>query len=312
MLDFIRKSPVLHGLPLLLGLTLAFVQGQTTQELDRLKISLWPEFDRPAMLVIYRAELPDSTPLPAQVNLIMPAGSGDPHAVAVLESDGSLLNTPYELQTEGEWTTVTITADRPVVWMEYYADLKFEGDQREFLFSYPAQGRIAALAYEVQQPVDTLAMEIVPEPDNQRIGEDGLVYYQKELGPISAGDEPSVGLLYTRSSETLSVGPAQEGPQISPINEEVVGSTVSPLTLTNWLLLGGLVLLLVGGGAYFVRQRAKEDRSSKNKPKRRRKKSGSVGRAAPPAQVPQFCHNCGTQRTPDDVYCRKCGEKLRD
>ena len=39
---------------------------------DTLSVALWPEFDRPETLVIYRAQLDANTPLPAELSFMLP------------------------------------------------------------------------------------------------------------------------------------------------------------------------------------------------------------------------------------------------
>ena len=58
------------------------VEAQRNQAIEWLEVVLWPEYDRHAILVVYRAKLVEDTILPAQVRLPMPAIAGEPFAVA--------------------------------------------------------------------------------------------------------------------------------------------------------------------------------------------------------------------------------------
>ena len=70
-------------------------QTEVTQ-LDTLTVELWPDYDRPAMLVILTGTLPESATLPATVTIPLPAGA-EINAVA-------RFNDVDVLVTDVEWT----------------------------------------------------------------------------------------------------------------------------------------------------------------------------------------------------------------
>ncbi len=79
---------------------LARAAAQSIPAFDSVEISLWPEFDKPAMLVIYRANLPADVQFPVSVSLPIPAGV-QPNAVAQGSADGRLVDVEYTLETQG-------------------------------------------------------------------------------------------------------------------------------------------------------------------------------------------------------------------
>ena len=64
-------------------------RAQTEPRLSLLDIAVWPEFDRPLVLVIIQAELSADTTLPAPLTLRIPAIAGQPYAVAPAASPPS-------------------------------------------------------------------------------------------------------------------------------------------------------------------------------------------------------------------------------
>jgi len=69
---------------LMMAILSGFALAQTdSPEVSELTVELWPEFDRSEVLVIYRAQLSDSTPLPAEVTFRFPGYVEAMHAVAV-------------------------------------------------------------------------------------------------------------------------------------------------------------------------------------------------------------------------------------
>ena len=100
----------------------AFALAQTggapkgNPRLASLNIEIWPEYDRPAALVILRGALAESVKLPAAVTLRLPAASGGPGAVAYSKAaDGNLLNLKYESAKSGDFITLKFEVRRTVL-----------------------------------------------------------------------------------------------------------------------------------------------------------------------------------------------------
>ena len=272
--------------------------AQSSQDLERLNVSLWPEYDRRAMLVIYQVRLPEDADLPAQVPLPMPASAGAPHAVATMSQDGSLVNAPYELTEQGEWLTVFVQADSRTLWLEYYTELSFRENQREFVFRWPGTLAVQQFSFEVQRPPGSSEFQIVPAGTGQRSDSEGLSYTTGVVGPLSAGEHASIQVRYTRNTDQLTVdmlpGAASVGQQVSD----------SPTERTGWHVYGlvGAALLVLAAGAYMFRRRLRLIGTH----------SGSaMTETVEVAAAAVFCHNCGSQSKPDDRFCRNCGTRLR-
>ncbi len=110
----------------LLGLALMLwpgsVQAQEAITLKEAVIELWPEYDRPEVLVIYRLELADDTTFPAQVTLHFPDYIEQMNAIAT-EQNGGLFNLPEEavqFSQSDDKTNLTLTVESPLLHLEYY------------------------------------------------------------------------------------------------------------------------------------------------------------------------------------------------
>ncbi len=55
--------------------------GQAAVSLERVEVAVWPEYDRPGALVIYRIAIAPATTLPASLSFTLPAAVGVPNAV---------------------------------------------------------------------------------------------------------------------------------------------------------------------------------------------------------------------------------------
>lgn len=282
---------------------------EQVEPLQRLEVALWPEFDRSAVLVIYRFELPTTMALPATLALPLPAEVGEPHAVAWQDEGGDLLLAQYERRVEGDWATLLVESESLLGQIEYYADLQVQGDQRSFTFHWPGGLEISSMGYEVQQPVGSSALVVSPSPDREGSGAYGLTYAFAELGPVEASETRTIELSYLKTQGSLSldaVQPQQPGPALG--QPELPPSQSSDLAAIAPWVIGLGVLLVAAGVIWAVRLSRSTPAGSRSSERVRRSKP----RAKSEVEVsPVYCHQCGTKAASSDVYCRQCGTKLR-
>ena len=275
----------------------AVAQEEVT--LETLTVQLWPEFDQPAMLVIYDFTLPEDTPLPVDVTLRIPEDA-TLIAVAYAPSGGNLLNLPYQDPFEEDgWQVATITADTSAIYhIEYYAPLERTDSKREFLYLWPGDYAVGTFNISVRPPVDTT--EITTDPPMRSATTEGSAPSLLEWGTsdLKAGDELPIKISYTKSSDRLGVSdqPLETG--------EVDENTQGRVSLSKYLpyTLGGLgALLILVGGLYFWQ-------SSKGKPEHRKRHHS---RDEEPEGGEVYCHQCGKRAQSGDRFCRTCGTRLR-
>jgi len=287
------------------------VRAQDEIRLAYLQIDLWPEYDRPEMLVILRASLAADVPLPVDVTFRIPTAAGEPNAVAVRQPDGALLNTMYELQAEAQWAYVTVTATAPDIQLEYYdPQIEKQAEKRHFEFVWVGEYDVASMLVQVQQPLGSTQMSIEPGLGEFEPGSDGMQYYIMEIGAPSAGDAVSVKVDYQKSSDALSIESFQVQPS-APIAEGSQGrAEIDLLSLLPWFL-GGLGALLVVGGIFWYWQ------SGQDVSELKRTSRGYRGLSEPQADFDKsvgdgiYCHQCGKRAGSGDRFCRTCGARLR-
>jgi hypothetical protein len=285
-------------------------QGQTSVQIRRLEVAIWPEYDRPEALVIYRIELPAEVELPATVEIPIPADTGEPHAIAVRGPEGGLLVAPYRLQVGGGWTTVFVEADSRSVQIEYYDEIDLTAAERRFEFTWPEGYPADEVGYEIQQPVGAEGMQIDPPPDEQARGGDGLTYHWAELGGVGASSSFNIELSYVKSTGALTVEQVQPPAPALSRPDATTGQTPDISSFLPWVL-AALGLGFVGTGA-FIYFRGRPDReSARAKTPRRRKPSRRTERSAEGDVGSVFCHVCGNRAGVGDRFCRHCGARLR-
>ena len=287
------------GVVLLCALWAPTASGQTAAEtLDELQIDLWPEYDRPDVLVMYKFRRGAAGNPDALVPLPIPASVGEPHAVAWRDAKGALFVAEFTRVVEGSRAMVSMRLGSPEGQLEFYAPLEREGDRRAYRFQWPGGISVKALSIRIQRPLGARDLNVQPEPSREWQGEDGLAYALVELGPQEPESTPTVEVSYVKDSPTLSAGEAAPPP----------AATASPpapsndVSIPNWAVaLGGLFVALAGGALLWSSRRPSSrlaERENESEPRK-----ASRGTAI-------FCHHCGAKAELDHSFCMACGTKL--
>jgi hypothetical protein len=288
--------------------------AQSLSTFDSLDIALWPEFDKPAMLVIYRANLPANVQFPASVSLPIPAGV-QPNAVAQGDADGRLVDVDYTLEQQTGRTMVNLQVSSQLVWLEFYQDLQLNGPKRTFDFQWPGGLVVSSFSIAVQDPPGITNLTLRPPSTDEVVGEYGLTYKQLTLGSVGVSDQPNIQVSYTKVGEGLTVDSLQQTPLPSP-TEPIAGGAPEPSQVVKWVAIGLVVILVVVIGALYLRvwRNPPKERSPR---RRHRSRSSSPETPMPPPNekvgdsASLFCHECGTPAGPQDKFCRSCGTRLR-
>jgi hypothetical protein len=261
------------------------VSAQQAITIEVLQVELWPEYDRPEMLVIYHIELSADTPFPTTLSIRIPAAAGEPFVVAV-EGLGEI---DYQRRVEDEWAVITFVSPGPKIQLEYYdPSLARDGNRRSFIYTWPGDYPVNDFQIIAQLPFDATSFETMPALDNEVAGVNGLSYREGAFGSLSVGQQPSIMVEYQKASDVLSVD-----------NPATAGSADEVSQHNDWLvaLLVAVGVGLIGYGVYIYTQNASGRR-------RERRLAGG-------AQETVFCHQCGARAQKGDKFCRACGQKLR-
>ncbi|MFN7085252.1 MAG: zinc-ribbon domain-containing protein [Burkholderiales bacterium] len=254
--------------------------------LASLQIEIWPEFDRPAALVILKGELAADIALPAAISLRTPASSGGPTAVASAAGPGArLFNVNYERKNADDFITVSFEIPQRLFHVEFYEPLATAAPQRSYTYVWPGDLAADRLSVVVQEPAGALGLSAQPNLDATAIGEDGLRYLSAELGALAAGKQLPIRIHYTKTDSRTS----------SEILQPQTPGRSSGKPAGWWaMILAGAVALLTGSGAAFLWWR-------------QRGAAAGVQR-----KNSRLCPQCGTRRAPDDRFCAKCGTPLKN
>jgi hypothetical protein len=264
--------------------------------LDWVTVDLWPDYDRPSVLVLITGGLSADAPLPAEVTVPLPEGA-TVNVVARITDENEMIDDIEYVTEEGALTLVTPDARFRV---EYYLPYEADGLQRAFTFAWLAQLSVEEMDVTVQQPQQATSLETEPEPSSVVEGGDGLQYYNLPGRSVAAGEPYLVAVTYTMGTPQLTqssgatADPAQVEPDTTPVNWPVMLAIAGAL-----LLLLALAWQLWGDRLTTARAGA----SRKPRPAHRSRRAANAVR---------YCHQCGEAAQPGDRFCRACGTRLKE
>ncbi len=260
--------------------------------LASLQIEIWPEFDRPAALVLLKGELAADAALPAAVSLRIAASSGGPTAVAFSTGPSAgLFNLKYDRKDAGEFITLRFEVPERIFHVEFYEPLATRTPDRDYTYVWPGDLAVDRLSVIVQEPAAASGLSVQPNLGAAASGQNGLFYRSAELGALEAGKQLPIKVRYTKTDSRTSV----EILKLKTPDSPPVPATGSGKGAFGWwiVILGVAPALLVGAGVAWLWWR------------RRRKISGAQSGGA------GFCSKCGAQSASGDRFCSKCGAPLK-
>ena len=265
--------------------------AQQNPRLASLQIEIWPEYDRPAALVILKGELAPEVALPAAVSLRIAASSGGPAAVAYAEAaSGNLLNLKYERSDAKDFVTLRFNIPGRFFHVEFYDPLATNTPDRSYTYVWPGDLAVGRLSVIVQEPAAASGLSVQPNLDATAAGQDGMRYRSAELGAWDAGKPLPVKIRYTKtesrtSSELIKPKPAAKS---SVAGSSPVASTAgAEQGIPGWLVaVAFAAALLAAAGLAWMWWR-------------RRALASGVRSGA--------CSECGNSMAANDRFCSKCG-----
>jgi hypothetical protein len=285
---------------------------QATIGLSDLGIDVWPDYDRPGVLVIYRATLAPLTSRPVRLVFRIPASAGLPSAVAERPPGGQLVTVQYVRTVEGDTALIELTASESLVQLEYYDPvIARDGASRSLSFTWHGDFEVQDFKISLQQPHLAQNFTTVPEAPVTTASGDGLVYHSLSRVGVARGETILVQASYEKVSDQLSVEtlvPLSKPPPASAsVRTSVTGGAAAPTDGTG---RGAIGALLAAAAAVVLvllfRSRQQARKASSSTPLGRASPSKSSGEAKR-----EFCTQCGSAVIGGDRFCRSCGTPLR-
>jgi hypothetical protein len=277
------------------------VSGQEAISFNRLVVELWPEYDEPSVLVIYRGILSSQVSLPIQITLTIPSAAGQPNAVAVRDPEGRLMSIQYERVVKGNWAEVTFTTTSQEIQLEYY-DPRLERDDstRSFVYEWPGEHFVNSAIFQVQRPRGASNLEISPSFAEIFQGSDGLTYFRSEETKLAVEQKRVIHLSYEKDSDMLSIG--DQSVQPSTAIEPKLSTSLQDMNLIPWIIAGGGVILIAVAVGLYLRF-GTQIKTEKNI-------AGEKRDGAVISDQQSYCPQCGNRTSESDRFCRVCGQRL--
>ncbi len=264
--------------------------------LASLQIEIWPEFDRPAALVILRGELAADVALPAAVSLRIAAASGGPTAIAAATAPGAaLFNLKHERKNADDFITLSFEATQRLFHVEFYEPIATGKPERVYSYVWPGDFVVDRVNVILQEPVGALFVTAQPTLDATSTGQNGMRYRSSDLGALKAGQQLPIKISYTKTDSRTSEQILQpKTSEVSPAPAS--GATVAAGKSPRWwaLVFAIAAALVIAAWAAYLWWRLRGKAS------------------APQPNAAGFCPKCGTKTGSGDRFCAKCGAPLRN
>jgi hypothetical protein len=279
---------------------LATGHAQTTvTAIDSLVIELWPDYDKPSVLVLLSGTLPFDTNLPATVTLPLPENAQF-HVIARIDSKDDVMKDDIHSSPTPPDAMTFITPDLRFR-LEFYLPYTVNDNQRSFDYTWVANLSVNELQLNVQRPVSASSFHTEPGHENIVMAENGLANYIFPAHHVPAGQPSSVHVEYKMIGTQLTAeslppsGPVKQTPEL-PIGSATSSGINWPIVVT---VVGGLIIVMVVVW-YIVSNRAT---THIDRPSHARVKDKGQSR-------PKFCYNCGEPVDRGDQFCSNCSIEL--
>lgn len=293
-----RLLPLLLLFALLLPLT-SHAQGNTN--IDRIEVSLWPDFDDASLLVLVTGTMPANAALPTEITFPLPNGY-DRLVVARITADGNLID---DIETVKTTNSVIFSSPESRFRIEYYLPYTANGDQRQIDFFWMSPNLdVATFQVAVQEPAMATELTISPDPIGEMVGNiTGLTEHVLPEVALPADTVYEATAEYVANGRLLSIDLINDNSQPATDN----GITVLPAANTNnplILVFGiiGVLLIATAVGWYIITSRQNNKPPQKPKPVRTKQK---------PSTAASFCHECGSPLAAGAKFCASCGTAVK-
>src|SRR5215813_12421765 len=207
----------------------------------RLRLSIWPEYDDPRVLIMFRGEMTPRQAFPASITLPIPKGAEIIGAGMVSEQNELLLH-PHQVLPGNTQDTLQLNLPVPRFFVEfYYNPFTTSGPEKRFVYPAPTTYPIELFEVDIQQPLKSTAFTLDPAPMERTTDNQGFTYHQFTYRDVGKGQSQTFTIAYTKTQSTPSVSKQQPTPQ--PTEK---ARARSDNTLVALSIFAGAILLFAG------------------------------------------------------------------
>lgn len=266
----------------------------------RMRLSIWPEYDDPRVLIIIRGEIGPTDALPATLNLPIPKGA-ELIGAGMISDQNALLNHPHQIIPGDAHDTLALTLPVPRFFVEWYYDpLAHREPKRQFTYTFTSPYPVDQLEVDIQQPYEATDFHTAPEAMGQNVDGQGGKYALFSYRDLAANTSKTFTVTYVKDTDQPSVTKRQPVP-----DGEIAAALLRRKTILAFGLLAGFTGIYASG--VVVWRNYKRHRTSPTTPA-----TPTVPLTTSPsaASRPNFCSDCGRKRQPTALFCAGCGRSL--
>lgn len=288
--------------------------------ITRLRLSIWPEYDDPRVLIMLRGEMAPRQAFPTQIILPLPKDA-EIIGAGMISEHNELLMHPYQVLPGDTQDTLQLNLPAPRFFLEfYYNPWRASATEKRFAYAVPTTYPIEVLEVDVQQPLKATDFRLDPPPMERLTDTEGFTYHSFAYRDIKKNQTHTFTIAYTKTVATPSV------PRQSSASPPARGTPIAlRKTLLSLGILAGAVMALAGW-AWLWRGAQRQpipDASPASQATPASDallallhKDAEVPEAAeasplPPPRVVNFCTQCGRKVLPDDRFCSGCGKLIK-
>lgn len=297
-------------------------QGPVTDlTVARLRLSIWPEYDDPRVLIIWRGEMTPHQAFPTSITLPLPKGAEIIGAGMISEQNELLLH-PYQVLPGDAQDSLQLNLPVPRFFLEfYYNPVTASGAEKRFTYTAPTIYPIELLEVDIQQPLHASNFTLDPPSMERLTDNQGFTYHQFAYRDLRKGQTPTFTVSYTKTATTPSV-PKQPPARQPPRQVRSPSST----TLLSLGILAGASLIFAGWAWLWRGSQRRHMPSPSSAPHSTPIPSALVAllqedapaeettvatTPQPQTGVVNFCTHCGRKVLPDDRFCSGCGKPIK-
>lgn len=179
-------------------------------EIGRMKVSIWPEYDEPQLLVIYEGRFKDPSRFPSKARFIVPKGAEISDACSPSPQGGHFCQL-FDVENRGNSDEVSLRLPYNNFFLSFYYNPLKGGEVRDFVYPILSNYPVDVLEVNIQEPLRSTGFRVDPKP--MRVSSEkgfkffhyGLSIPQKDkdravefnISYAKKGNKPSVNIKYS-------------------------------------------------------------------------------------------------------------------
>jgi hypothetical protein len=270
-----------------------------------LRLSIWPEYDDPRVLILIRGETDPASALPTTITLPVPQGA-ELIGAGMISEQNSLLNHPYQLVPGEAHDTLELNLPVPRFFVEWYHDPYTTTDrasEKQFTYTLRLPYPLGQLNVDIQQPYEATDFRTEPPSEQQTSGAQGGVFHQFSYSDLQPGQAVTFTVTYVKTTDRPSVQKQQPNAEASP-----PPTNWGNKTTLAFAILAGVTAIYASGAVLWRNYRQRHEAA----PDTPLPPSGAASPAAASPHTMNFCSSCGRKLQPNDAFCAGCGRSLQN